>query len=235
MRVATPGGGAWTVAARFTSIGEAAAARSALDAAEIDTYIANENLVSVDWLYSQAVGALMLMVREGDVERAREVIDTLAGTEPGPADVEWPRAARVHARCSECGSIDLRPIPRLRILVLLTAVFIAIGVAAGDVWLAVTALVAVWAGVFLMPSHRCVSCGNRFSVPPEEEVDAPLPTASDMVEEPCPRCGSLEVHQIQYRRLKSLPLLFAPFLFVVLPIWWFQPKRRCDACGLKLR
>jgi predicted RNA-binding Zn-ribbon protein involved in translation (DUF1610 family) len=56
-----------------------------------------------------------------------------------------------------------------------------------------------------------------------------------MIDEPCPRCGSLEVYRIDHRRLKAIPLLFNPAIFAVVPIWLFLPKRRCESCGLKLR
>ncbi len=237
----------WSIAARFASFGEAAAARSALDAAGIQSYLADENLVAIDWLYAQALGSLKLMVAESDVERSREIIGTIAGTcHPERSERFLPQARggslAVYAarddspKCPECGSAKLRPIPRIRIFLLFSALFIGLGAVVGQPLFGLIALIGVVVGVLLMPSHRCLTCGHRWSPAPEERlIDAPLPDPADTVEEPCPRCGSLEVYQIDYRRLKAIPLLFNLAMFVVLPVWWLLPKRRCDSCGLELR
>ena len=226
----------WALAARFTSIGEAVAARSALDAAGIENYVADENMISIDWLYSQAIRGFKMMVHDDDVERAREVIESLASAETGevePYPVERPRAA---ATCEECGSTELVRIPRFRIFLLVAMVFIGIGAAVGQPLLAATGLIAIAVGAVLMPTHQCRSCGAR-SAPEEDDVEPvpPLPERHDLIDRPCPRCGSLEVHRIPYRELRVLPMLVAWLIFVVVPIWWALPKWRCDSCGLKLR
>lgn len=224
----------WNIAARFITTGEAEAAASALDAAGIDCEIADENIIGVDWGMAQAVGGVKILVRDEDVERAAEIISTPAveqTIEPviPPIEVERP------AVCPQCGSPDYQLVPRFRIFLLLAAIFLGIGVGAGQEVLAATALLAVAIGVILMPSARCLRCLQRWSPPPRErKVEAPLPDPADMIEERCPRCGSFEVYRINDRRLKAWPLLFSPSIVAVLPIWLLSPKRQCESCGWKL-
>ncbi len=179
----------WSVAARFTTVGEAAAARSALDVAGIETYLADENV---------AADALSVMVHEEDVDRARATIRT-------------SRLAQVSddaeaATCPECGSLDLRPIRRLRIFLLLGALFVGAGAAVGQIVFAAIGLIAVAAGVALMDTHRCGNC-HETSTPTVDRRVPPLPGRFDLVERPCPRCGSVN--------------LFA--------------HRRCESCGFVVR
>lgn len=178
----------WAPAARFISLEEAVAARIALDAAAIESYLSDDS-----------ADMLQLMVHGDDVERAREVIRAFAPSE------------RVPAVCPECGSRDLRPIGRLRIFLLLALLLMGIGAAVDQGLIAATALLAVAAGVVLMPTHRCRGCGARFS--PRESGrrwHVMLPLRNDLIEWPCSRCGSLEVHRV----------------------WWALRKWRCDSCGL---
>ena len=53
---------------------EAQMARGALQAAGIDAQIADEHLVTQDWLLSNAVGGVRLQVPEADLESARRII-----------------------------------------------------------------------------------------------------------------------------------------------------------------
>ncbi len=231
----------WSIAARFRDIGEAQAARSALDAAGIECTLADENLVSVDWGASQAVGGVKVMVRAEDLEEARAILFQsplpLAGAPHPPSGQLLPQAGEgtPSHQCPDCGSPDAQPIPRFRLFALIALAFIGVGVAVGEPLLAVTALIAVAAGVLLMPTHRCQTCGTRWNKPLDQRSEAPLPDPADTIETPCPRCGSLEVHHIDYRRMKALPLLFNPAIFVVFPIWLARPKRRCENCGLEMR
>ncbi|HVP38402.1 MAG TPA: LITAF-like zinc ribbon domain-containing protein [Candidatus Saccharimonadales bacterium] len=78
-----------TVAA-FTSAVEAQNCRAALEDQGIQVVLADENLVSVDWLYSVGVGGVKLRVPAPEAERARQAL----------------RAARqVPVQCPACGSL----------------------------------------------------------------------------------------------------------------------------------
>ncbi len=56
--------------ATFDTLPDAHIALGRLRAAGIDAYLADENLVQTDWLYSIAVGGIKLRVREDDAELA---------------------------------------------------------------------------------------------------------------------------------------------------------------------
>lgn len=205
---------------------------SALDAAGIDCHLVDQNMVGIDWAVSQAVGGVKVFVRDDDLDRAREILGSHVADQQTLPSVE-ARAEEPLSVCPVCGSSDFRWIPRFRLFLLTAAVFIGIGVAVGQSLLAATALLAVAMGALLMPSARCASCMHRWS-PLRSRVEAPLPDAVDTVEKPCPRCGSLDVYQIDNRRLKAIPLLINSSIFFVLPIWLLSSKRRCESCGSKL-
>ncbi len=224
----------WSVAARFITVGEAEAAISALDAAGIECQLADQNIVGIDWGMAQAVGGVKVLVRREDLGRAGDILGLNAYDQVIEPVAETPEPD-VPVVCPECGSPDFIMVPRFRIFLLITAIFIGIGVAVNQTLLAATALIAVAAGVLLMPSARCRRCLHRWSPEPSEHrIEAPLPDPSDMVEEACPRCGSYDVYRINDRRLKAWPLLFSPSIFAVIPLWLLSPKRQCENCGLKL-
>jgi predicted RNA-binding Zn-ribbon protein involved in translation (DUF1610 family) len=186
----------------------------------------------MDWGVSLAIGGIKLMVRPEDLDEARAIIGNIAGdVTPDPS----PHPPPVPITCPECGSPDYERIPRLRIFGVLAAVFVGIGAAVGQMALALTGLLAIAAGVLLMPGTRCKMCRHRWNPPPAEQENAPPPDPADMIEEACPRCGSLEVYRIDDRRLKAIPLLFNPAILIAAPLWMVKPKRRCESCGLKLR
>jgi Putative prokaryotic signal transducing protein len=62
------------VVATFTGMGEASVARGALEQEGIETFLANEHLVSIAWQLSQATGGVRLSVAASDVERARRIL-----------------------------------------------------------------------------------------------------------------------------------------------------------------
>ena len=112
----------------------------------------------------------------------------------------------IPSNCPECGSRDVR---RVRHVVLLSiaAIFLAIDLAFGQEMLAILALVIAVA-VVLLPDLRCTRCLYRWN-PRREHPEPPPPDDADTVEEPCPKCGSIEVYDRGYP--------------IVGP--------RCDACG----
>ena len=56
--------------ATFDTMPDAHIALGRLQAAGIDGWLADENLVQTDWLYSIAVGGIKLQVEESDIEDA---------------------------------------------------------------------------------------------------------------------------------------------------------------------
>lgn len=60
--------------ATFDLMPDAHIALGRLQAEGIECWLADENLVQTDWLYSIAVGGIKLQVRQIDAERAREAL-----------------------------------------------------------------------------------------------------------------------------------------------------------------
>ncbi len=69
---------ALVVVGTFTGMDEAAVARGALEYVGIETFLANEHLVSLAWTLSQATGGVRLSVASEDAERARKILGSAA-------------------------------------------------------------------------------------------------------------------------------------------------------------
>ena len=61
--------------ARYGGVPEALLAKSMLDSAGIESFLGDENLVRLDWFYSNLVGGIKLMVRKEDGETARALLE----------------------------------------------------------------------------------------------------------------------------------------------------------------
>src|SRR5690349_8780694 len=57
---------------------EAVVARGALEHEGIETFLANEHLVTLAWTLSQATGGVRLSVASTDADRAREILGSAA-------------------------------------------------------------------------------------------------------------------------------------------------------------
>jgi hypothetical protein len=184
-------------------------------------------------MYSNAVGAVKLIVHNDDVERASHVLagEPVEELEDREA-VETPQ--QDSSVCPVCGSVDFTRIPRLRLFLFAAVVLAGVGTAVGQSALALAAIISAGLILAATPSHRCSKCSERWDAGSVERLDAAPPDAADLVDDLCPRCASPEVHRIDYRRLKAIPMLFQPAAAFVIPIWFFMPKRQCDSCGLKL-
>jgi hypothetical protein len=93
---------------------EAHLLRGALEAEGIAVVLADEHLIAIDWLHSNAIGGVKVMVREGDVAAALAILEG----EPLPLDEELvlaagadgeraprpPRPASAVPTCPRCGS-----------------------------------------------------------------------------------------------------------------------------------
>lgn len=62
------------VLARFSFPHEAHIAKANLESAGIKSFVADEHTVNTQWLYSNAIGGVRLMVSEADVEEATEIL-----------------------------------------------------------------------------------------------------------------------------------------------------------------
>lgn len=95
--------GAPVMIGRYRDSMEAMIAKSMLDSAGIESFLADENLVNLHWLYSNLIGGMKLMVREEDAETARKLLEEKT---PEKFDVDGV-GEYVQPRCPKCGSMDV--------------------------------------------------------------------------------------------------------------------------------
>src|SRR2546429_7578945 len=69
---------ALVVVGAFTGMDEAAVARGALEQEGIETFLANEHMVTLVWTLSQATGGVRLSVASKDAESARKILGSAA-------------------------------------------------------------------------------------------------------------------------------------------------------------
>jgi hypothetical protein len=87
---------------RYRDLAEAIVARSLLQAEGIESWIQDENLIRIDWGYSNAIGGMRLQVGAENQAAAIGILaqapDRIAFAEDG----EY-----IQPQCSQCGSMDL--------------------------------------------------------------------------------------------------------------------------------
>jgi tetratricopeptide (TPR) repeat protein len=91
--------------ATFSYPTEAYIPKTKLESAGIWAFIADEYLVMMNWLYSNAIGGVKLQVREADVERALSVLSlTKDDVEPEEDEIDTLEDA---VACPSCGSLKV--------------------------------------------------------------------------------------------------------------------------------
>lgn len=60
--------------ATFSKPGDAHLLRLRLGAGGVDAYVQDENMVQMNWLYSNAIGGVRVQIDETDLEAAREIV-----------------------------------------------------------------------------------------------------------------------------------------------------------------
>ena len=88
---------------RYRDLAEAYAGRSLLESAGIPAWIADENLVRMDWFYSNLVGGMRLQVEERDAADARGILEE----EPPKTITYGEDEAYVQPTCPKCGSSEI--------------------------------------------------------------------------------------------------------------------------------
>jgi Putative prokaryotic signal transducing protein len=88
---------------RYRDLPEAVIVKSILDAEGIDCVLSDENLVRMDWFWSNLLGGVKLWVRQQDLEDVKELIDQ---NPPENFDVEGVGAFS-QPHCPQCQSIDI--------------------------------------------------------------------------------------------------------------------------------
>jgi hypothetical protein len=88
---------------QIRDLSEALLVKSILDSAGIDCFLGDENMVRMDWFWSNLLGGVKLWVRQEDAETAADMLDqnTLAGFDvEGVGEYKQPR-------CPNCQSFDI--------------------------------------------------------------------------------------------------------------------------------
>ncbi len=102
-----------TIAAFSQSI-DAYVVKTRLEDEGIECFLADEHLVSINWLLSDAVGGVRLKVWKEDAERALEIINSesvVEGGGDGEYGGDYGAGADDHdeVRCPVCNSTDVGP------------------------------------------------------------------------------------------------------------------------------
>ncbi|MBV9181627.1 MAG: DUF2007 domain-containing protein [Acidobacteria bacterium] len=88
---------------RFRDIPEAFLAKGRLESSGIECFLADDNMVRMDWFISNLLGGVKLLV---DAERFGEAARIL--NEPIPAELEIEGVGEyIQPRCPQCGSLDV--------------------------------------------------------------------------------------------------------------------------------
>lgn len=132
------------VVGAFSQVHEAQLACSVLRAAGLDAAVADENTVAADWLLSNAIGGVKVLVRAEDVATARDVLEN-PGSVAETVDSSQPVDAEDAEEdvCPFCGSRAF------------------VSVTSGK---RINALLWMIAGIPLFPirrHRRCADCGQR--------------------------------------------------------------------------
>jgi len=87
----------------FRDLPEALLAKASLESAGIEAVLADDNMVRMDWFYSNLLGGIKLKVNPGDAGAANEILQL-----PIPEEIEIGEAeAYQQPRCPRCQSIDV--------------------------------------------------------------------------------------------------------------------------------
>ncbi|WP_096910923.1 MULTISPECIES: putative signal transducing protein [Acinetobacter] len=93
---------AWIVVQSFSFPYEAQIAKTQLEATEIPTRIENEHTINMDWLYSNALGGVRLLVPEHYADEAKALL-----AQDFSQELEQQFGAS--ESCPSCGSSDIQP------------------------------------------------------------------------------------------------------------------------------
>ena len=91
--------------ARFRDVDKAIVARGVLQSAGIESFLADENTVRMDWFWSNMIGNMRLLVKEEDADSASEILD-----QPIPENFELGEGEQPfeQPKCPKCGSLDIQ-------------------------------------------------------------------------------------------------------------------------------
>ncbi|HYC59371.1 MAG TPA: hypothetical protein VEK79_07380 [Thermoanaerobaculia bacterium] len=147
-----------SIVARYSTVGEAESARTALEAAGIEVQVLDAEMISLYWTYSNLLGGVKLLVRDEDLDQSEMVLATMP-REATAAEVAEealqvveeappvnPRDT-IDDRCPRCGSVEFYSIHyrRLKASSLLYPPLIV-------------PVLLIWP---FLPKRRCEQCGRK--------------------------------------------------------------------------
>jgi len=82
---------------RFRDLHEALLAKGSLDSAGIESFLADDNMVHMDWLMSNLLGGVKLRVESANLEAANEILDhfTTIGLQASDYEESIPAEPRI--------------------------------------------------------------------------------------------------------------------------------------------
>jgi hypothetical protein len=87
---------------RFRDIPEALLAKGRLESSGMECFLADDNMVRMDWFISNLLGGVKLFVDASDFSQAAKILN-----EPIPLELEVEGIGEyVQPRCPQCGSLD---------------------------------------------------------------------------------------------------------------------------------
>jgi hypothetical protein len=88
---------------RFRDLPEAMLAKGTLESAGIECDLADDNMIRMDWMLSNAIGGIKLLVRKEDAAEAARLLD-----QPIPERLHVPDVGEFdQPTCPSCGSLDV--------------------------------------------------------------------------------------------------------------------------------
>lgn len=91
------------IVGRYRDLSSASVAKSILDSAGLESFLVDDGMIRLDWLYSNALGGIKLLVRDQDEAAARELLEAQIPEKfevEGVGEYEQPK-------CPNCGSLDV--------------------------------------------------------------------------------------------------------------------------------
>ena len=132
---------------KLRDLPEALLAKGSLDSAGIESFLADDNMVRMDWFISNLLGGVKLQVRPEDVDAADEILNQPI---PDGFDVEGVGDYQ-QPRCPKCESLDIS-FEELNKLIAYGGLFVNVP----------------------LPVHRkgwtCHSCGQRWEVVEDPKI-----------------------------------------------------------------
>ena len=88
---------------KFRDLPEALLAKGSLESAGIESYLVDDNMIRMDWFWSNLLGGIKLKVQPEDVDAANEILN-----QPIPETLEIEGIGKYEQpRCPKCQSLDV--------------------------------------------------------------------------------------------------------------------------------